>query len=173
MKKLSFVVVLLVGFLAACGSAPGPGGMPVGNTPRTALPSELVGGWYTGSVSAIDYYDPTTGSWAPPSGSGFAYTFYPDGTYEQSGLVQVTTYNCTSSLFGYFVGTVTVEGDVLTTYQNNGKVKHETNCGESSENPAEPEVSAFRWQIGPDEYGDETLWLTWPDGEVEEYRRLE
>ena len=172
MKKLALVMMVLVGFLSGCGNVSGPGSVPA-NTPRSAVPAEMVGSWYEGSVSTIDYYDPGTGTWAPPSGSGFAYTFNADGTYEYSGILQVSTYGCTSTLFGYYTGTVTVEGNVLTTYQNGGKTKYETNCGTNSETAAEAEVTAFGWQIGPDEYGEETLTLTWPDGETSAFRRWE
>lgn len=168
--KHALFSVLLVGLLGGCGSVAGPGGGGT-NTPRSAVPAELVGSWYEGSVSSINYYDPTTGAWAPPSGSGFTYTFHADGAYEHSGLIQVSSYGCTSSLFGYYTGTVTFAGDVLTTYQNGGKTKYETNCGADSETDAEPEVTSFRWQLGPDEYGEETLTLTWPDGETSVFRR--
>lgn len=172
MKKLAVVSMLVVSFLAGCGGVAGPGGAPA-NTPRSAVPAELVGSWYEGSVSTINYYDPTTGAWAPPSGSGFTYTFYADGAYEHSGLLQVSTYGCTSSLFGYYTGTVTFAGDVLTVYQNGGKTKYETNCGTSSETNAEAETTAYRWTLQPDEYGEQTLTLTWPDGETSAFRRWE
>lgn len=172
MKKLAFVSVLVVGFLSGCGSVAGPGGVPA-DTPRSAVPAEMVGSWYEGNPSTINYYDPVTGAWAPPNGSGFTYTFHADGTYEYSGLLQVTTYGCTSTLFGYYTGTVTIQGAVLTTYQNGGTTKYETNCGTNSETAAEPEVTAYGWQLGPDEYGEETLTLTWPDGETSAFRRWE
>ena len=34
-------------------------------------------------------------------------------------------------------------------------------------------VRAYRWTLGPDEYGEETLTLTWPGGEVSQFRRWE
>lgn len=170
--KHALFLALLVGLLSGCGGVTGPGGTPA-NTPRSAVPAELVGSWYEGSVSTINYYDPATGAWAPPSGSGFSYTFRADGTYTHSGLIQVSTYGCTSSLFGYYTGTVTFAGDVLTTYQNGGKTKYDTNCGTSSETDAEAEVTNFRWTLGPDSYGEATLTLTWPDGGVSNFRRWE
>jgi hypothetical protein len=172
MKRFAVGPWVLVGLLSACGGAPGLGGVPA-DTPRSVLPAAMVGSWYEGSISTIDYYDPVTGVWAPPSGSGFAYTFHGDGTYEYTGILQVSTYGCTSTLLGYYTGTVTVSGDVLTTYQNGGRTKYETNCGTNSETAAEPEVTSYSWQIAPDEYGEETLTLTWPDGETSAFRRWE
>lgn len=141
------------------------------NTPRSAVPAELVGSWYEGNPSTINYYDPYTGAWAQPNGSGFTYTFSTDGSYEYSGLVQVSTYGCTSTLFGYYTGTVTFGGDVLTVYQNGGQTKYETNCGTNSEKAAGAETMAYSWTLQPDEYDEETLTLTWPDGEVAQFRR--
>ncbi|UCE05292.1 MAG: hypothetical protein JSW07_16990, partial [bacterium] len=38
------------------------------NTPRTSVPAELVGEWQTGTVSSVNFYNPTTGVWGAPSG---------------------------------------------------------------------------------------------------------
>jgi hypothetical protein len=172
MKKLAIILILFINFLVGCSSVAGPGEIP-GNTPRSSVPAELVGSWYEGNPSTINYYDPYTGEWAPPNGSGFTYTFGADGTYTYSGLIQVSSYGCSTTLFGYYTGTVTFEGEVLTVYQNGGQTKYETNCGTNSEEAAAPETTAYSWTLGPDEYGEQTLTLTWPDGGVSQFRRWE
>ncbi|MEX2540656.1 MAG: hypothetical protein WD314_02575, partial [Trueperaceae bacterium] len=59
--------------------------------PSSTIPAALAG-WFQGNGASVPYYDPSTGAWAPPTGSGFRYTFGPAGAYEYSGLLQTTSY---------------------------------------------------------------------------------
>lgn len=45
-----------------------------------------------------------------------------------------------------------------------GRSRVESNCLDSSDDALEPLETGFRWRIGPDEYGQETLFLMNPDG---------
>lgn len=79
---------------------PGPGptpGPPVGG----GMPAELVGAWYSGSPSSVGFYDPTTGAWGSPSGSGFSYTFREDGTYQEGYVGQVRKDRCYTVFYLY------------------------------------------------------------------------
>lgn len=106
---------------------------PPSNPLTTPAPSStpanaLVGNWYQGSSSGVDYYNPSTGSWSPPSGSGFRYTFNADGTYEYSGLIQSSLYNCTMTIFGYETGTYSLQNDILVLTQKVSKMKSQDTC---------------------------------------------
>jgi Chaperone for protein-folding within the ER, fungal len=134
-------------------------------TPATSSPplNALEGNWYQGSSSGVDYYNPTTGSWAAPSGSGFKYVFNPDGSYDYSGLMQSSLYSCTMSIFGYETGIYTVQDQMLVLTPQVNKLKSEDNCHEDfnyeRDEPLEPEYKLF--QFGQDEFtGEVTLELT-------------
>jgi UDP-N-acetylglucosamine transferase subunit ALG13 len=96
--------------------------------PTSPTSNALVGNWYQGSSSGVDYYNPSTGSWAAPSGSGFRYTFNADGSYEYSGLIQSSLYNCTMTVFGYETGTYSLQNDILVLVQKVSKMKSQDTC---------------------------------------------
>lgn len=148
-------------------------------TPRTPLPAELVGRWHTGSVSSINYYNPSTGQWAAPSGTGAAYVFDAEGYYEESGILQSSVYGCTTTLYFYKVGTVALEtgADGLTTlhlYPGHSRTKSEDNCNArfnfEKEGKLDDEVISIA--LGADAYGIETLQTTSQYG-TSAYRRSE
>ncbi len=58
--------------------------------PGPASTASVVGEWYTGRVSSIQYQDRVTGAAAPTSVNNMTYRFNDDGTYEQFGLMQFT-----------------------------------------------------------------------------------
>lgn len=171
---LALVATLVLG---ACSSDGGTG--PDGsngdddNGGGGSLPSELVGTWHTGSVSMIDYYNPATGEWAPPSGSGFTYTFTADGKFTHAGILQVSTYGCTTTLFEYLEGTAEVQGTKLVLKPKKGKFKSQDTCVEryNYEKDADLSREEYGWEIGLDDYDQEVLRMTWPDGEISEYWR--
>src|SRR4051812_14420873 len=73
--------------------------------------SPLLGRWYDGHVSSIQYRNAYTGAAAPTNGSRFEYDFKSDGTYSFTGLMQSVMYNCTTATFSNESGTYTVAGD--------------------------------------------------------------
>jgi hypothetical protein len=89
-------LALCIALLPACGSGDGPSGPgDDGNSPRTAVPDELVGQWYSGNVSPTDYYNPNTGSWSGAGyGEGVLYKFTRDGHYEFAFQLTSRLYDC-------------------------------------------------------------------------------
>ena len=63
-----------------------------------SVPAALQGQWEYGYVSPIEYYDPSSGKYAESSGTSEIIRIRPDGTYERSGIIVMTTYSCTSKL---------------------------------------------------------------------------
>jgi hypothetical protein len=148
-------------------------------TPRTELPTELTGRWSTGSVGNINYYNPSTGQWAAPSGTGAAYVFDAEGYYEESGILQSSVYSCTTTIYFYKVGTVALEtgADGLTTmhlYPGYSRTKSEDNCNAkfNYERDGKLDEEVISIAIGDDEYGIETLETTSQYGTAK-YRRGE
>ncbi|MGH7598829.1 MAG: hypothetical protein ACREOI_20945 [bacterium] len=165
----SLLPIIFVLYLGGCKSNPAAadGGNDGGNnTPRTAVPAPLAAAWYSGTVSSVNFFNPNTGQWAAPSGTGMFYKFTADGYYEKGVLLQSSLYNCTMTFFAYNKGTMTVEGDKIVLYPTYGRIKSVDNCVASNnyEKPDELASETILWQIGPDEYGFEKLWLRYPNG---------
>jgi hypothetical protein len=148
-------------------------GAAVGSRARgLGVPAELVGEWEKGSVSATRFYNPATGVFAAPSGSGFFYRIHADGSYEFGGLMQQTIYGCTMNAFSFKTGRVAVEGQTLVFSPKSGTFKMQDNCRASSnyEKPANLDKESLRWRIERD--GNRLkLCLMHPNGEESCYSR--
>jgi hypothetical protein len=77
-------------------------------TPVNARPARISSGggsifgeWSTGYVSTLVSYTPVVGppSSTPGKSRTWTYKFHPDGTYEFTGLMQLTNSNCTTTYF--------------------------------------------------------------------------
>lgn len=92
-------------------------------------PTEVLGDWTSGGLtSSINYVNRSTGASAPPSGAIANYTFHPDGTYVESGLLQSTAYSCTTKLYFHRKGRYSFEGSQLILDETASKLKSEDNC---------------------------------------------
>ncbi|WP_027482998.1 hypothetical protein [Deinococcus pimensis] len=140
-----------------------------GANPGAGVPSALTGHWYRGTSTLVDYYNPTTGQWSPPSGSGTQLKINADGTFTRSVTGQLSTYGCTTTTFGYYTGTVAVTGNTLTLNPTYSRQKYTNDCTPSmnSDRDVPNEALQFRWAIDP--RGE--LILTWPDGAQSTYGR--
>ncbi len=172
-QRRLLVAVLLLGMIlhfGGCKSNPtasDDSNNNVGNnTPRTSVPAQLVSTWQRGTVSSINFYNPLTGTWGAPSGTGMFFKFTRDGYYEKGVLLQSSLYGCTMTFFAYNKGTMTVEGNKIVLYPAYGKIKSIDNCVEKNnyEKPDELKSETLLWEHGQDEYGVETLWLRYPEG---------
>lgn len=130
------MAILLIGTLslAACkkDDALSGDGDGISNTPRTAVPAELTGMWYSGTIGLINFYNPSTGQWANGRGMGQFYVFNADGTFEFGWQANLNNYGCSTIGMRYLRGTVVVEGNTLTLYDNTGRAKGEYTCAPSS-----------------------------------------
>lgn len=160
---------LTLGLLTACGGAIQPGPQPL---PGTPVPAELQGAWRYGTISSVDYYDPVTGSWGAPSGTGDLFTLSADGAYERSRLLQVTTYGCESYVFIWEVGTVALTDTQLTFQPAESAVKSQM-CtpADTEETRNTVEGETYGWTLGPDDYGETVLTLIFESGETSLYDR--
>lgn len=103
-------------------------------SPRTA--PALLGKWYNGRVFSTYYRDRVTGSFAPGSGTRFTYEFHADGTYIYTGMIQSTSYNCTSTTFSEETGTYAVDGDLVSTRPERNQAQQTNSCAPSSNKSA-------------------------------------
>lgn len=180
MRTLARYATLTLGLalaltLGACsgGDSTGPGGDGAdgGNGGSGSVPTELVGTWHTGSVSMIQYYDSGTGDWAPTSGDGYTYEFTADGKYTFAGILQISTYGCTTTLFEYAEGTATVNGSELVLQPKKGTFQSQDTC--ISKNNYKKDIDkkreTYTFAIGQNDYDQLALQLTWPDGGTESF----
>lgn len=160
-------IVLLAASAFACGgTAADDAGGGGAATPRTQVPAPLSASWYSGNVSSVNFHDPATGAWGAPSGTGMFFVFTPDGYYEKGVLLQSSMYGCTMTFTAYNSGTMTVAGDRFVLYPTYGRVKSVDNCVQANnyDRPDQLESETILWELGPDEYGIETLWLRYEGG---------
>jgi hypothetical protein len=162
--------------LAACESIIPPGPMPdPGPTPAPpvvgGMPAELVGGWYSGSPSSIGLYDPATGSWGSPSGSGISYTFREDGSYREGYVGQVHRGGCYTGFFIFIEGVARVRAASLTKTQSRGVLRVEDTCSPSlneerelSDEELAEHQGRYTWRIRADGANTQHLNITLLDG---------
>ena len=137
-----------------------------------AQSSEIVGSWKNGSVGMIQYQNRVTGATKPGRGSLFWYKFLPNGNYEFVGYMEVSMYNCTTTLFNQITGKYSVDGSTISLEPTRDHWKNTNSCAASGnkEQNKTPTPKTLEYQTKTDEYGNEMLCLT--DGTAETcYRR--
>jgi hypothetical protein len=111
-------------------------------------PPQLIGTWLAAvSTSSVQYSNPATGSYAPPSGWGGIYQFNAGATYTSTIIFQSTLSSCTSQTILFEEGTVAVDGDAITLH-----VQKLTRTATPCDAPKKVEVlaasdSTHRWWI--------------------------
>lgn len=120
----------------------------------------LTGKWRSGSVAMTQYRNATTGAPAPTSGSHFVYDFHADGTYNFNGLMQITTYGCTSMIYRDIAGTYRTEGNRLYTQPTRGMTKSQVCGGTMKEKADDLKLSTQVFRFETDSSGTENLVIT-------------
>jgi hypothetical protein len=110
----------------------------------------LLGKWRAGSVAMTQYYNAYTGAPAPTSGNTFFYEFLPDGTYRMNGLMQMTTYGCTSSIWRDHSGTYRVQGNRLYVQPTQGTVKSRVCGGQEATKEDKRELAVYTYRFESD-----------------------
>ena len=156
--RLGVAAAIITNF-AACGgdSSTGPGG--VGDTPRTATPSELVGTWIHGLISPTDFYDANTGEWVDNAyGTAVLFTFTADGRYTQDILIKSSAYSCRTQVFVHNEGTTAIDGGEIRVYPTKGRVISRDNCNDAfnydrPDDIARKQGDRYLWdfQVNPDD----------------------
>ncbi|UJR87344.1 MULTISPECIES: hypothetical protein [Sandaracinus] len=163
-----FVIAILAALtVSACRDDGAP------DTPRSGVPAEIAGEWFTGTLSTIQYYNRDNGEWLDPSGEGFYFILDPDGFYETGAVITSTVAGCTMRLLGTEVGTVVIEGDEVTVHRHWVKTHVTNSCGNSGERTQGQETRTMWWSVETDSSGVEWLVLDHGDGTSERYHRWE
>lgn len=173
-NRLLYLPVVFALLLLGCskdGSNPVSG--PAESTPRSEVPVQLAKEWYYGNISSTNFFNPGTGQFSAPSGTGMYFKFTTEGYYEKGVLLQSSLYGCTSTFYAFNKGTMVVEGNKITLYPTYGKIKSEDNCSTENnyEKPDDIQKEIMLWEIGLDEYNQETLWLRYEDGQPSPFHK--
>jgi hypothetical protein len=113
--------------------------------------ASIVGTWGDGYDSILFRLRPENNPGAPSTGGRshmFHYKFHPDGTFEFAGLMQMTSYNCTTSYFNDKRGRYTIDGDRVTLTLTKNFWRQQNSCSASGNKEMnyklDPEVYTFR-----------------------------
>jgi hypothetical protein len=135
-------------------------GIYAGSNATGSLPAELLGTWTHGSISALGFYSPTTGTFGPPSGEGTFYTFNADGSYEMGGLLQTSLGSCSTDAYTDMTGNATAAGGTLSLNPASGTTHWTHSCDSSADStvPAVLAPHAYPYQLAT-ENGQSVLYL--------------
>jgi hypothetical protein len=135
--------------------------------------NELMGSWKNGSVGTISYQNRVTGSTKPGRGSIFTYKFKPNGTYEFVGYMEVTMYNCTTTLFNNITGRYSVDGSTVNLSPSRDYWKNTNSCAASGnkETTKTPTRKTLQFERRQDEYGNQLLCMAEAGAAETCYRR--
>ena len=124
--------------------------------------NEIVGSWKNGSVGSISYQNRVTGSTRPGRSSIFMYKFHPNGTYEFTGYMELTMYNCTTTLFNNITGRYSVDGSTINLNPSRDFWKNTNSCAASGnkQTTKTPTRKSLEFEVRDDEYGSRLLCLS-------------
>jgi hypothetical protein len=102
---------------------------------NTAGGASVAGTWYDGYDSLLFRLTPQNNPGGPSTGGRshyFQYKFHPDGTFEYTGIMQMTSYNCTSTYFNDKRGRYSISGDRLTLTLTKNFWRQQNSCSPSA-----------------------------------------
>lgn len=157
MKSLAVIILSIV--LTNCAFGQTRGG--------AAVPRELVGKWYKGSTSALQFLDRRTGISDAAGGDGFSLEFTADGKFIKAGMMKTGAYGCSVVVFGYETGKFKVAGSTLTLNGADNFISYKDSCNPqtNSEKNKPPRKFDYPFEIRADEDGRTQLCLGFEGGE--------
>lgn len=129
--------------------------------------SSLIGTWDNGSVSMVNRQNTVTGMITPGRSSRFEYKFLPDGRFQFTGLLQMTNYSCTDTVYNEKAGRFSLNGSTLTLTPNKNYWKKTNSCAASGNYEKNQPLTKETYQFSTktNEYGQELICLTNDKGE--------
>jgi hypothetical protein len=156
-------------------SNPDAGGNPVSPEPATAIPTTLQAEFFVGSPSPTTYYSPSTGAFAPSSGTFQSYVFNADGSFVQSALLQSSFYSCTTAIFIYDTGQTQINGSQMTLNITGGQVKYTNSCSpeKNYDRPSKLRSQQYTWRVANDLDSPSITYLYLKDAQGNEPRYVQ
>ena len=135
---------------------------------------EITGTWNNGSVGSIQYQNRVTGATKSGRGSVFTYKFLPNGNYEFVGYMEVSMYNCTTTLFNNITGKYSIDGSTVNLNPSRDFWKNTNSCAASGnkQQTKTPTRKSLEFRTKLDDYGKQLLCLN-DAGSETCYRREE
>lgn len=166
MKSFALLVLSLI--LSSCA---------VAQSRSNSIPSELVGKWYKGTTSSLEYLNNSTGIANAAGGNGTGLEIKADGSFTKAQMAKVGLYGCSTIVFSYQTGKVGAAGDSLTFDIRKFYVSYKDSCNPktNSEKNAAPRKHEYQFELGTDDSGRTTLCINdgkekecyWREGEEE------
>ncbi|HXF64439.1 MAG TPA: hypothetical protein VNK95_22605 [Caldilineaceae bacterium] len=121
-----------------------------------------MGTWFSGDKLPYDFYDPTTGKWADPTGLGQMIIFAANGDYTYTAIARTQYGQCSGNVSVYRQGKARREGASLILTPDYAKTRTVTACGTTEESisdgPYTPQRLGYRVEV--DQFGHIQLILT-------------
>lgn len=133
-----------------------------------AQDTDITGTWKNASVGMIQYQNQVTGATKPGRGSIFTYKFLPNGNYEFVGYMEMTMYNCTTTLFNQINGKYSLDGNTIRLSPARDYWKNTNSCAASGnkEQLKTPVKKTYDLSAKIDEYGKQYICLNDGSGET-------
>lgn len=130
--------------------------------------ADIVGTWNNGNVGSIQYQNRVTGATKPGRGSVFTYKFLANGSYEYVGYMEVSMYNCTTTLFNNITGKYSVSGSTIDLIPNRDFWKSTNSCAASGNKTSTktPTRKSVEYRTKTNEYGQQELCINEGTGET-------
>lgn len=108
----------------------------------------IVGSWYAGRGGTRMSYDPATGAFGPPAGSGMLFVFHADGSYVKA-VQSLDSGACTMGFIATESGVATTSGERLLLHPTHGNL-HNVSCSGAADTDKSTEVvdEALTWSVG-------------------------
>jgi hypothetical protein len=170
-------ILVIAAVLALAGFAhaqPAPATQPT----AAALPAEMVGEWFEGTVGPTTYWDSQTGKYLGSGRQmGTTLKLRADGTYEKYVYIYMKTYSVVTEVWTTAKGVATVAGDKITLTPTSGHYKS-GGSGTKVDRPMTAEdltrnTNTYAWRTEKDEQGKIRLVFPFDDGSAFRYRRTD
>ena len=131
---------------------------------ESAVPAELVGDWFSGTVSPTRYWNRDTGEFVGHGYSGaLSYVFEKGGTYKRYFYLEIRLGGDVSSIFSASEGTISFSGNTLTLKPAKGTYRFIDGPGKAPrERPMQQDELerpglVFNWQLEKKDGGPAVL----------------
>lgn len=130
---------------------------------RTSSGGDSILGEWSNGYSSVVGYTPTVGppSFTPSKSRVWTYNFHPNGTYEFSGLMQITLAGCTTTYFQDKRGRYTINGNQVTLTLTKNLWRKGESCAASGnmEKEGEHTPETYTFSVSRNENGKEQVCL--------------
>lgn len=158
MKRILLYLLIPVLMLSSCTEDD-----PEFDTPRTAVPADMVGKWMYGSFNMIQFWKYDGSYEGPGFQLAVVFNFNQEGLYEYYFAAETNNYGCKTQAFSFHKGTVEFhDNNSFTIHPQEGNYRGFYNCSPDSNFNREPNADelksqTFYYSFEEDSYGKEYL----------------